>query len=89
MLDPEVVVNLLPEVGVVMGLVRHGNWPGERFKCGAVPSTSFGATCPSERIPKSGMQALAVCTTPGQLECSVALALQQYGQQSALRKSLG
>jgi hypothetical protein len=44
---------------------------------------------PSEGIPKSGMHALAVCTTPGQLEYSVALALQQHGQQSALRKGLG
>jgi hypothetical protein len=47
------------------------------------------APCPSEGIPKSGMHALAVCTTPSQLDYSVAPALQQYGQQSALRKSLG
>ena len=47
------------------------------------------APCASEGIPKSGMHALAVCTAPGQLECSVALALQQHGQQSALRKGLG
>jgi hypothetical protein len=47
------------------------------------------APCPSEGIPKSGMHALAVCTTPGQLEYSVALALQQHGQQSALRKGRG
>jgi hypothetical protein len=42
--------------------------------------------CPSEGIPKSGLHGLAVCTTPGQLKYSVALALQQHGQQSALRK---
>ncbi len=47
------------------------------------------APCPSEDIPKSGMHALAVCAAPGQLECSVALALQQHGQQSALRKGRG
>ncbi|PYI98636.1 MAG: hypothetical protein DME98_03635 [Verrucomicrobia bacterium] len=41
---------------------------------------------PSEGIPKSRMHALAVCTAAGQLEYSVALALQQHGQQSALRK---
>ena len=35
MLDPQVVVNLLPELGVSMDLVKHGNWLGERFKCGA------------------------------------------------------
>ena len=26
MLDPQVVVNLFPELGVGMNLVRHGNW---------------------------------------------------------------
>jgi len=31
---------------------------------------------PSEDIPKSGMHTLALCTTPSQLDCSVALALQ-------------
>ena len=35
MLDPQVVVNLLPELGVGMDLVKYGNWLGERFKCGA------------------------------------------------------
>jgi hypothetical protein len=35
MLDPQVVVNLLPEFGVGVDLVRHGNLLGERFKCGA------------------------------------------------------
>jgi hypothetical protein len=27
--DPQVVVDLFPEFGVVIGLVRHGNWLGE------------------------------------------------------------
>ena len=75
-----------------MGLVRHGHWLGERFKCGAGPSTSFGAAsaCHQVRVfQKAALHALAVCTTPGQLEYSVALALQQHGQQSALRKGLG
>src|SRR5882757_2942200 len=35
MLDPQIVVNLLLELGVGVDLVRHGNWIGERFKCGA------------------------------------------------------
>ena len=35
MLDPKVLVNLLPELGIGVYLVRHGNWLGERFKCGA------------------------------------------------------
>jgi len=34
-LDPQIVVNLLPELGVGVDLVRHGYWVGERFKCGA------------------------------------------------------
>ena len=34
-LDPEVVVNLLPELGVGVDLVRHGTWLGERFMCSA------------------------------------------------------
>src|SRR5437667_1197994 len=29
------MVNLLPEVAVVVDLVRHGDWLGERFKCAA------------------------------------------------------
>jgi len=33
------------------------------------------------------MQMRAMCATPGQLDYFVALALQQYGEQSALRKS--
>jgi hypothetical protein len=35
MLDPQVVVNLLPELGVGVDLVSHGRWFGERFKCAA------------------------------------------------------
>jgi len=46
-------------------------------------------SCPSEGIPKSSTHTLAVCTTPGQLGYYVTLALQQHGQQSALRKGRG
>ena len=35
MLAPQIVVNLLPELGVGVDLVRHGTWLGERFRCGA------------------------------------------------------
>ena len=35
MLDPQVVVNLLPELGVGVDLVRDGRWLGETFKCAA------------------------------------------------------
>ena len=72
MLDPQVVVNLLPAPGVV----------DER-------SCRERAVRPSEGIPKGGTNVLALCATPGQLDYFVALALQQHGKQSALRKGRG
>jgi hypothetical protein len=47
------------------------------------------AVRPSEGIPKSGAHVPAACATLGQLDCFVALALQQHGEQSALRKGRG
>jgi hypothetical protein len=47
------------------------------------------AVRPSKGIPKGGAHVPAVCATPGQLHCSVVLALQQHGEQSALRKGGG
>jgi hypothetical protein len=44
---------------------------------------------PSEGIPKGGTYVLAVCTTVGQLDYFAALALQQNGEQSALREHKG
>ena len=41
---------------------------------------------PSEGTPKSGTHVLAVCVTPGQLDYLAALALQQDGEQAALRE---
>jgi hypothetical protein len=35
MLDPEVVVNLLPELGVGEDPMMRVRWPGERFMVGA------------------------------------------------------
>ena len=71
MSDPQVVVNLLPELGVV----------DER-------SCRERTKWPSEGLPKGGTHVLAVCVTI-QLDDCVALALQQHGQQSALRKRKG
>ena len=34
MLNPQVVVNLSPKVGVGVDLGRHRHWLGETFKCG-------------------------------------------------------
>ena len=56
---------------------------------GDEPSRRKRAVRPSEGIPKGGTHLLAVCTTPGQLDDCVALALEQHGKQSALRKGLG
>ena len=41
---------------------------------------------PGKGIPKGGTHMLAVCTTPRQLDYLEALAFQQHGEQSALRK---
>jgi hypothetical protein len=34
-LNPEIVVNLLPELHVSMDLMMQRHWPGGRFMCGA------------------------------------------------------
>jgi hypothetical protein len=47
------------------------------------------AVRPSEAIPKGGTHVLAVRMTLGQPDYFAALALQQHGEQSALRKGLG
>ena len=48
-LDPQVVVNLLPKLGVGVDLGRRGNSIGERFKCDARPlverTASVSALC--------------------------------------------
>ena len=47
------------------------------------------AVRPSEGIPKGGAHVPAMCATAGRLDYFVALALQQHGEQSALRKGRG
>jgi hypothetical protein len=58
---------------------------------GVVDERSYRARTkwPNEGLPKAGTQVLAVCMTLGQLDDCVALALQQNGEQSALRKRKG
>ena len=34
MLDPQIVVNLLPELGIGVDLPRHSHWLDGRFQCG-------------------------------------------------------
>ena len=101
MLDPQIVVNLLPELGVGVDLVKHGNWFGkdssaprdDSLKRSTESSTSDGAVSggqqPSEVTPQDGARVLALCATPSQLDYFVALTLQQHGQQSALGKGWG
>jgi len=101
MLEPQVLVNLLLELGVGMDLVRHGNWLGKRFKYGAELFSQglegIVDEClrrepterPSEGTAKGGTDVLPVCATPGDLEFFVALALQQHGEQSTLCKGRG
>jgi hypothetical protein len=59
-----------------LGRIADERWRRER------------AVRPSEGIPKGGAHVAAVCATLGQLNYFVALALQQHGEQSALRKGL-
>jgi hypothetical protein len=89
MLDPQIVVNLFPELDVGMNLAKHGNWLWVKDSCVA-RNTFFNAaaewsTCdaavsecqqPIERTPKGPTHLLALCSTPGQLNHFVALALQ-------------
>jgi len=44
MLDPEVVVNLLPKLGVRVDFVRRGQWFAERFNHGARRFISFSSS---------------------------------------------
>ena len=59
-----------------------GGIADERWRCER-------AVRPSEGIPKGGTHVLAVCAAPGQLDYLAALALQQDGEQSALRERKG
>jgi hypothetical protein len=47
------------------------------------------AVRPSESIPNGGSDLLTVCVTLGRLDYCVALALQQDGEQAALRERKG
>ena len=59
-----------------------GGIADESWRCERAPR-------PSEGTPKGGTHVLAVCVTLGQLDDCVALALQQDGEQSALRQCKG
>jgi hypothetical protein len=74
-----------------IGVVKNSSVPrdGSHNGLGGIvdePWRCERAPWPSEGTPKDGTHVLAVRATPGQLDDCVALALQQDGEQSALRK---
>jgi hypothetical protein len=85
MLEPQVVMNLLPKLCIGVDLVRHGYVKDSRMsrECS---SNANARQQPSKRARKGRTQLAAVCTAFGQLNHFVVLALQQHGQQSALGK---
>jgi hypothetical protein len=90
MLEPQVVVNLLPELCVCVDLVKHGYMEDSRMpresssNASGEWSTRVGGAStrqqPSERARKGGTHLSAVCATLGQLDDFVVLALQQHSQ---------
>jgi len=60
-----------------LGRIADEHWRRER------------AVRPREGLPKGGMPVFAVRTTLGQPDYFAALALQQHGEQSALRERKG
>src|SRR5262245_41591115 len=59
MLDPQVVLNLLPKLGVGVDLVSHRHCLGERFKCAAWRNRSVG--CESIYVPLLSSLVLSGC----------------------------
>ena len=91
MLNPQVVVNLLPQLSVCLDLVRHGYVKDLRMpRSSSNASPEYPArSCPAEHMPtilNDGVSMLGVCAALGQLDCFMALPLQQHRQQSTLRK---
>ena len=79
---------------MAIGLVKDSSlaWDGSDKGLGRIADESSRrerAVRPREGIPKGGTRVLAVCTTLGQPDYFAALALEQHGKQSALRKGLG
>ena len=79
---------------MAIGLVKDSSVPrdGSHNGLGGIvdePWRRERAPRPTEGTPKGGTHVVAVCVTPGQLDDCVALALQQDGEQSALRERKG
>jgi hypothetical protein len=84
-LDSEVVMDLPPKLGVSVNVVSLRHCLGENSS--VQPNGSSKATSPSS----TSCRAMSARQAPGlgQLAAFLALALQQHGQQSALRESRG
>jgi hypothetical protein len=78
MLEPQVVMNLLPKLGIGVDLVRHDYVKDSRMsrECS---SNANARQQPSKRAREGRTQLAAVCTTFGQLNHFVVLTLQQHG----------
>jgi hypothetical protein len=76
---------------MAIGLVKDSSvaWDGADQGLGGIVDGRRCGQCaarPSQGIPNGGTHVLAVCAVPSQLDYFATLALQQHGQQSALRK---
>jgi hypothetical protein len=80
MLEPQIVVNLLPELGVGVDLVKHGSWLAKGLSewSTRVGDASTGQQ-PSEHARKAETQLSTVRATLGQLDRFVVSTLQQHG----------
>ena len=78
---------------MAIGLVKDSRVPRDGCHNGLggidEPWCRERAPRPSEGTPKGGTHVLAVCATRGKLDGCAALALQQDGEQSALREREG
>jgi hypothetical protein len=80
MLEPQVIMNLSPELGVGADVRKHGSW---FVKDSAEWSARVGAAAtrqqPGEHARKGEPFQCAVCVMLGYLDRFVALVLQQHG----------
>ena len=89
-------MNLSPKLDVSADFVRNGNCKdscvvrdGSHQRLGGTGDKPWCRECAprlSKGTPKDGTHLPAVCATSGQLDHFAALALQQLGEQPALRK---
>jgi hypothetical protein len=102
MLDAQVVVNLSPKLSISADFARNGDWLWSKIHVwlrngshqglggtGGKPWCREGAPRPGKVTPKDSTHLPVVRATPGQLDHFAALALQQLGQQPALREGRG